>query len=115
MDDGRERDRGKCSLSPPLKDADDRGTGRGRLLKKLGIVAKDFKGKCSEIDEKRAKEGALTFGDATKQLVKSFTGKDRNCPPAGQLSCTIGGKTSFQNQDKTKTWLEFDFEDMDEV
>jgi hypothetical protein len=92
-----------------MKDADDRGTGRGRLLEKLGAVAKDFNGKCSEIDEMRAKEGALTFGDATKQLVKSFTGKDRNCPPMGQLSCAIGGKTSFQNQDKTKTWLEFDF------
>ena len=32
------------------------GIGRGRLLKKLGAVARDFKDKCSEIDERTQRE-----------------------------------------------------------
>lgn len=82
-----------CSLNPPMKDAVNRG-----LLKKLGAGAKDFKRKCSEIDEKRAKEGVMNLGDAMKQL------------------CAIRGKTSCPDQNTTtKTWLELDIDDMDEI
>ena len=92
-----------------MKDADDRGTGRGRLLEKLGTVAKDFNGKRSEIDEMRAKEGALTFWGCNEATCEEFHWEGQKLSPHGPIVMRDRWENVFQNQDKTKTWLEFDF------